>query len=798
MAGTPLFRSFLIGGFECSSHRLRSGKRLDLLTATDHDRFIQADYKRLQEQGIYTVRSGLRWHLIESGFGHYDFSSALPEIRTAQQMGMQVIWDVCHYGWPDDLDILKPAFVRHFARFAAAFAHILKNETDTLPFLCPINEISFFAWGGGDAAYLNPFQRGRGYELKVQLVRAAIEAIEAIWQVLPEARIVHTDPILNITPASDRPHDQPWAEGHRLSQYQAWDMLAGRSWPLLGGDEKYLDIIGLNYYPTNQWIHGGPTLHPQHELYRPFRQIAHEVYERYGRPMFVAETGTEGEERSAWLRYMGQEASALIEAGVPLEGLCIYPILNHPGWDDDRHCHNGLWDYADEQGYRELYEPLGTELQRQSALIEVAREAQVMNPHAQHRTLLLNGVRKPRVCLFTDSLEPSGLGEHMLALASELHKTYDVSFICPATPHSQALLKRAAALPITVLPLEVRGQSRIAWEQLRDWLRTHGIDIFHSHAGIGWEGHDAIYAAHHAGVPIILRTEHLPYLLTDWEQRASHAELMRKVTRLVCVSEGAYNSFIQAGIAPSQLSMIRNGIIPPLGKTSRAHGRVVQRAALKLPHNAKVVLTVGRLTEQKGHRYLLKAAAAIVAAQPDVHFVWVGDGPLAEHLRAESEARGLTKWVHLLGQRDDVADLLAASDLFVLPSLFEGLPLVVLEAMAASIPVIATQVPGTDEIIEDGRSGRLVMPGDEDALTVAILDAFQQPQLLQHWKTMAHSRFKEHFTAHHMAQAVDSIYQQVLQQAGFLPAPQKASAPYLTHSTSTEVGLLPGSLPASL
>ncbi len=139
-------------------------------------------------------------------------------------------------------------------------------------------------------------------------------------------------------------------------------MLAGRLKPELGGAEKYLDIIGVNYYVPNQWILNGRFIEQSHPRYKPFRDILIEVYERYHRPIFVAETGIEDELRPAWFAYVCAEAKAAIHSGVQLEGICLYPILNHPGWDDERHCHNGLWDYADQRGEREIYLPLSKEL----------------------------------------------------------------------------------------------------------------------------------------------------------------------------------------------------------------------------------------------------------------------------------------------------------------------------------------------------------------------------------------------------------------------------------------------------
>src|SRR5690606_1847530 len=141
--------------------------------------------------GMRTVRDGLRWHLIERTPGVYDFSSVQPMLAAAREVGVQVIWDVLHYGWPDGLDIFSEEFVRRFADFSAAFAELATRETDGPPWVVPVNEISFFAWAGGDVGIFNPFAAGRGDELKVQLVRAAIASIDAMWAVNPEIRIVH-------------------------------------------------------------------------------------------------------------------------------------------------------------------------------------------------------------------------------------------------------------------------------------------------------------------------------------------------------------------------------------------------------------------------------------------------------------------------------------------------------------------------------------------------------------------------------------------------------------------------------
>jgi beta-glucosidase/6-phospho-beta-glucosidase/beta-galactosidase len=372
MADSP-FRSFFMGGFECSTHRLRSGRRLDVIAATAHDRFALQDYRRLAAAGMLTIRDGLRWHLIEPTPGVYDFSTVVPMLRAAREAGVEVIWDVLHYGWPDDLDIFGGSFVDRFAAFAAAFIELATRETDGAPWVVPVNEMSFFAWAGGDVGIFNPFATGRGDELKVQLVRASIAAIRAMRAVNPDVRIVHTEPMINVVAHPDRPWDAAAAEGHREAQYAALDMIAGRTRPELGGREDYLGVIGINYYVHNQWIYPGghgTMIEPSHARYRPVWEMLGDVFERYRRPLFIAETGIEDEARPAWLRYMGHEVRRALREGLPVHGLCLYPVVNHPGWEDDRHCYNGLWDYPDADGGRAIYEPLARELDSERRLLD--------------------------------------------------------------------------------------------------------------------------------------------------------------------------------------------------------------------------------------------------------------------------------------------------------------------------------------------------------------------------------------------------------------------------------------------
>lgn len=365
-----MFPTFFMGGFECSTHRDKRGRRLDLIASTRHDEFAELDYARLLETDIGTARDGIRWHLIEKEPFRYDFSSLERQARAAKKTGIRVIWDFFHYGFPDDLDIFTPEFVERFVHFSLAATEYLKSELGDDLFVCPVNEISFFSWIAGDVAGFYPAKRRRGDELKFQLVRATIKSMDTIRSVCPSVRFLLTDPAIHVLSKNDTIQGKKAAELYRQAQFHAFDMLAGRAEPELGGGSKYLDIIGLNYYFHNQWRHPGRrTIPPDDKSYRPFNAILREYSQKYGRPIVIAETGIEDEKRPAWFKYVCEQTNIAVSKGVTVEGICLYPVVNHPGWADNRHCHNGLWDYPNDIGEREVFQPLADEIQLQRQLV---------------------------------------------------------------------------------------------------------------------------------------------------------------------------------------------------------------------------------------------------------------------------------------------------------------------------------------------------------------------------------------------------------------------------------------------
>jgi hypothetical protein len=370
---TGLLGSWFVAGFEGSTHRRSDQQRLDLVAATMHDRFVDRDYSRMKRLGMTAARESLRWHVVEDEPGRYDFEAELPRIAAAVRHDVTVAWDLCHFGWPDSVDPFAPDFPQRFGFWAGAAARVLRRESSPPYWIAPQNEMSYLAWAGGEVGVMNPHAHGRGAELKRQLVRGAIFAIDAVRAELPGVRFLHPEPLINVAVDPSRPHERQHAVEATEAQFEAWDMLAGRIQPELGGAERYLDVLGANYYPDNQWIAGGATL----ETHSPHRArlstLLAALHARYGRDILISETGTEDAARGPWLRDVSAEVDAALAAGVPVGGICLYPILNHPGWEDERHCHNGIWDYPGVRGGRAAHRPLvrhvTREHQRRAALL---------------------------------------------------------------------------------------------------------------------------------------------------------------------------------------------------------------------------------------------------------------------------------------------------------------------------------------------------------------------------------------------------------------------------------------------
>jgi glycosyltransferase involved in cell wall biosynthesis len=225
----------------------------------------------------------------------------------------------------------------------------------------------------------------------------------------------------------------------------------------------------------------------------------------------------------------------------------------------------------------------------------------------------------------------------------------------------------------------------------------------------------------------------------------------------VCVSEGVRSFSVREGrLDPGRLVVIPNGIdVGPIDAANR-----VDRASLDVPGSATLALYVGRLDAQKGLMTLLDAAERLVATVPDWHLLLVGEGP--ERPAIEARLAGFQGRVRLLGRRGDVPGLMKAANLLVLPSLWEGMPNVVLEAMAARRAVVATAVEGTEDLVRPGETGWLVPPGDAVALAEALADAASDPERLARYGLAGRERVEREFGIDRVAPAYERLWARVL------------------------------------
>jgi quercetin dioxygenase-like cupin family protein len=346
------FNSFFFAGFECSQQLTREGRRLDLIAATQHDVQAREDYLRCREVGLRAVREAARWPILDRG-GVLNLQGVRELARLGRATGMLQIWDLMHYGYPDDLDPFSAQFVERFVAYARAVAEVVCEETLGPTYWTPVNEISYHAWAGAEVAYMAPFARGRGSEYKRALVRAAVAALNAIWEVDPRATMLSAEPLIHLHAPLERPDLQGEADhfNHQVVM-EAFDLLAGRLEPELGGSRDHLGLVGLNYYWCNQWTiatvdQPQQFLTPDDPRYVPLSHLLGEVQARYGGPLVIAETGATVHRRPSWITYLGQEAQLALQHGVNLQGICWYPIVTSPDWEDTTAFFDGgLFDIA--------------------------------------------------------------------------------------------------------------------------------------------------------------------------------------------------------------------------------------------------------------------------------------------------------------------------------------------------------------------------------------------------------------------------------------------------------------------
>jgi beta-glucosidase/6-phospho-beta-glucosidase/beta-galactosidase len=351
-----IFPTFFLSGFECSTFLWgKDKKRRDLNAELRHYDHADEDYAMLQSLGIAVAREGVPWPLVDKGNGEYDFSCIDGFLAAQRRYNVLPIWDLCHYGYPDDLDPLGDVegFVERFQAYAKAAARYVAERAHHEP-LCftPVNEPTFWGYMGGEWGWCAPFGKSpddrRAFTLA--LARADIAAVAAIRSDFPDARMVHIDPLIWVVPPRNRPDLAE--EAHREAYedaYIAWDVISGLKHPEFGGSPEVIDILGFNNYSFGQMEYQGGgkpnlPLEPGDDRIRPLCDLLEEGWAKYKRPCVIAETSGLFGGRVDWLNDVVCESLAAVKRGVDLHGICLFPAVDMTDWHSDKWLHMGIAD----------------------------------------------------------------------------------------------------------------------------------------------------------------------------------------------------------------------------------------------------------------------------------------------------------------------------------------------------------------------------------------------------------------------------------------------------------------------
>lgn len=408
------------------------------------------------------------------------------------------------------------------------------------------------------------------------------------------------------------------------------------------------------------------------------------------------------------------------------------------------------------------------------------------------------GARRTRIGIVDVEDAPSGMTRYVLALLAGLNKReFEILLFCrPDGPYRslpptegvrvvplplQAAIPRsseAAGTPVPQAPrASVRAIARGLWRRavpqtmkhlvgfvreargLRGVFEAHPVDLLHVQIV---SNSKAVVAGRMAGVSRILGTHHLDPGRTRLHQLMPEILTSRRLDHAIAVSQSTKAAWAaRPAMSAAKLSVIPNGV--DVEQYRRQLAPTAAREKLGLPRDATHVLSVvGRLEEQKGHRYLLEAFAQVLRVAPGAHLALAGDGTLRGPLGDQCKAIGIERHVHFLGHCQGVQTVLDASDVFVLPSLWEAMPFAALEAMAAGLPVVATAVAGVPELVAEGETGFLVPPKDVNALRDALLRVLQLPDAGRALGVAGQRRVDDHFSLRSMLTQTQDLYRQLL------------------------------------
>lgn len=318
---------------------------------------------------------------------------------------------------------------------------------------------------------------------------------------------------------------------------------------------------------------------------------------------------------------------------------------------------------------------------------------------------------------------------------------------------------RKNAIDTVIFPCDARLDVGLIF-RIRGYAEKNHIRLLHCH---GYKSNFYGLFARPKNVPIVATNHN--WLASHWKLRAYRrfdSLVIRYFTRIIAVSEGVRKEMLRYGVPQEKIRVIDNGIdLTRFGDTASP---TAIREEFGIKEGVRVIGTVGNLGPEKGHVYMLQAARGIVNRVEPVKFIFVGDGRMRAYLEQEASELGIGDNVIFAGFRTDIPSLLSAMDIFVLPSVTEGLPMVLLEAMAAKKAVVATRVGAISKVV-DNESGILVEPRDVAGLQKAILSLLTNGEKRDRYASAGHDTVRTHFSSERMSLEYIALYNELLGDA---------------------------------
>ncbi len=369
------------------------------------------------------------------------------------------------------------------------------------------------------------------------------------------------------------------------------------------------------------------------------------------------------------------------------------------------------------------------------------------------------GLRREKmsVLYLSTSSGPGGAERVISNLASSLDPDRYRAILCLFRPGW--IQERSEGRGVRTYVIPTHGMTDWRWAlQFKRLLRQERVDLIHAHefdANV-----QGAFVAALSGIPLVATVHGKNYFWEKLRRRLAYRWVSRRAT-MVAVSQNLKEFIIEkVGISPDRLRVVYNGV-DALPYCEEADVNQFRRE-LGLPENDQIVGVVGNLYPVKGHQYLIEGIPAVLQKCPNTSFVFAGRGQLETELKEQVQRLGLDKRVHFLGLRQDIPRILALLDVFVLPSLSEGLSMAILEAMIAGKPVVATQVGGNPELVLDGETGFLVPPRDSQALASSLVTLLTNKQQAVQFAEKGKRRAEGQFSLGTMVHAYQTLYDECL------------------------------------